>query len=162
MTPRSADFPVSRRSHRRAAALGLSSIVCMAAPLACGGHGAEPLTLLASFPEDAIAVCFVREDDGSEIGCTTRPLRAGPDGTLAYRGTQLELRTTSPSGLIAVVSGIHAPDIPRDETLKVRAVAYNEAGASDPSAQFFALDRKSKGFPRSQERHIGLASDRRK
>lgn len=148
------------RELSRAVGCRTAPVLCISfATLACGGHGSqEPLTLLASFPDDAVAVCFVREDTGTELGCTTQALRAGPDGTVSYQGATLELRNESPTGLVAIVGGIQAPEISGDKPLKVRAVAYNEAGASDPSAQFFALEHRSRGFLQSQEDGVGLAS----
>ena len=133
---------------RLAGRLALWSLLGVVGAGGLGGCGSgtrlpEPLTLVSSFPEGAVAVCFVRADDGAEIGCTTeaRPQRA--DGGVDFDGATLDVGTVSPGGLVAVVRTLGL-DVPPDRVVEIRAFAYNEAGASEPSAQVFRITRTTR------------------
>lgn len=126
--------------------------------LGCAHTAQEDVLMVASFPEDAVAVCFVRQDDGHELGCTAQPRERAADGSVTYDGERIEISASVPVRHVALVRA--RIDVPRSGELYVRAVAYNSAGASGPSVRAFALGSGIRGIRDPAEKKLAERRER--
>ena len=130
----------------RAGALG--SVLVLA--FACASQApVRELTFGSTFPHDAVTVCFVRQPGNDELACTATRLRVGDDGAFVVDGEELHVVGRSPSERIALARVlVRASDAKldgkvggeSDREFRVRAVAYNAAGASLLSRDYFVVD----------------------